>query len=113
MLATAQMNVRIPADLKRCGDESFASIGVTPTEAVRALWEKAADRGKGLSDISKLLFAAPPKEEELPLVPGPDIVERGLKSLGITIDADDYVPIGNDDLMELALEERFSERGLL
>lgn len=107
------MNVRIPADLKRCGDESFASIGVTPTEAVRALWEKASDRGKGLSEVSKLLFAVPSKEDDLPSVPGPDIVDRGLKGLGLSVDAGGYVPMDDNDLMELAFEERLLERGLL
>lgn len=37
-----QMNVRIDDMLKARGDAVFASLGLTPTDAVRALWEYAA-----------------------------------------------------------------------
>ena len=41
MSATAQVNARIEPELKRKGDEALAAAGLTPTQAVRALWELA------------------------------------------------------------------------
>lgn len=37
-----QLNTRIDKELKRNGDAVFARHGLTPSEAVRALWEYAA-----------------------------------------------------------------------
>lgn len=37
-----QMNTRIPADLKEQGDRALENAGLTPSQAVRALWEFAA-----------------------------------------------------------------------
>ena len=52
-----QMNVRMPVALKRDGVSALASIGYIPTEAVRALWAKAAARGKGLEEVAAVLSA--------------------------------------------------------
>ncbi len=108
-----QMNIRIPNDVKQRGNEAFASIGVTPTEAVRALWEKAADRGEGLSQINKLLFCGNSFEAKKPSLPGPSIAEGELSSQGIFLSAKTYTPISDAELIELALEDRYSSRGLL
>ena len=34
----AQINVRLDADLKRSGDAALSKAGMTPSQAVRALW---------------------------------------------------------------------------
>lgn len=50
-MPNAQMNFRIDAELKRRGDERFASFGCTPSEAMRRLYECAArydDESEGL-----------------------------------------------------------------
>lgn len=50
-----QLNVRIPLRLKEEGTSALDSIGLTPSAAVRALWEKAARRGKDLEELSRML----------------------------------------------------------
>ena len=50
----AQINVRLDADLKRSGDAALSKAGMTPSQAVRALWQLAAslaDRPGALEDI--------------------------------------------------------------
>ena len=50
----AQINVRLDADLKRRGDAALSMAGMTPSQAVRALWQLAAslaDRPGALQDI--------------------------------------------------------------
>lgn len=50
----AQINVRLDADLKRSGDVALSRAGMTPSQAVRALWQLAAsltDRPGVLQDI--------------------------------------------------------------
>ena len=41
VMDAVQMNVRIDRELKREGDAALATIGYTPSQAVRALWENA------------------------------------------------------------------------
>ena len=53
--AFTQMNVRIDAALKAAGDDALSSIGLTPTQAVRTLWELAAQRGEQLEKVHQFL----------------------------------------------------------
>ena len=50
----AQINVRLDPDLKRSGDAALSRAGMTPSQAVRALWQLAAslaDHPGALEDI--------------------------------------------------------------
>lgn len=52
--ALAQVNARISPQLKSLGDAALAAAGLTPTQAVRAVWElaeKHADDPQGLRDL--------------------------------------------------------------
>ncbi len=40
--AAAQVNVRMDRALKEAGDTSLAEVGLSPSDAVRALWEVMA-----------------------------------------------------------------------
>lgn len=57
----SQVNARIDADLKREGDEGLAAAGLTPTQAVRAVWELAARHKDQPEKIIAALF--PDKKE--------------------------------------------------
>ena len=52
----AQINVRLEQSVKDAGTDALANIGLSPSAAIRALWEKAAKRGKHLEEIRALLF---------------------------------------------------------
>ncbi len=45
MAGAVQMNVRIDPALKQRGDAIFQKQGMTPSQAVRCLWEYAAEHG--------------------------------------------------------------------
>ena len=45
-MAMIQMNTRIDDELKARGDEVFARFGLTPSQAVRAVWEYADEHGE-------------------------------------------------------------------
>lgn len=69
-----QLNVRIPTRLKEQGGAALESVGLSPSAAVRALWEKAAKRGKDLDEVEQLLVGEP----ERPAAPQEDeVVARG------------------------------------
>ena len=52
---SAQINARLDAACKKSGDAALASIGYTPSAAIRALWSKAARRGADLQEVKRLL----------------------------------------------------------
>ena len=117
MAATVQLNVRIDKDLKSSGDAALALIGLSPTKAVRALWEKAARRGKDLEEVAALLSPSARKGPELAVAQADDAVRRGwdfmeeaYASLGIDPSATRDYP--DEEMLEAALEERLAERGL-
>lgn len=109
MEATTQMNIRIPQGLKKAGDEALAQIGLTPTLAVRALWEKAAQRGENLQEIVQLLTPTKTSEpESTTLQDGWSITQRFLAQYG---QASQATPT-DDELLEDYWLERLEERGL-
>lgn len=111
---TLQMNVRIPADIKRSGDDALAGIGLTPSVVVRALWEKASRRGKDLAEVASLL--ATQKAEALsaddPALDGASIVNAAMAKLGYQLGEAAVPALSDSDLMELALADRLAERNL-
>lgn len=54
--ATAQINVRIDRELKEAGDRELERLGITPSQAVRALWEKFSEGGRGSEDARRALI---------------------------------------------------------
>lgn len=72
--ATAQINVRLDSRLKEAGDRGLARRGITPSQAVRALWKTVSnddlasqkacdvllglDAGEGLSEAARARLEA-------------------------------------------------------
>ena len=116
---TVQVNARIDAELKREGDAALAAAGLTPTQAVRALWELATHlkespgqlRAALLPDERQREQAARDKEiqRKLKLVKeGASLMELSYRSNGLP-----WPPptseLSYDELKELAYRERSGE----
>lgn len=63
-MATAQINVRLSQELKAAGDAALMEAGISPSQIVRALWEKVSQRGQSLEDVVELLLSAPQGDED-------------------------------------------------
>lgn len=106
---SAQMNVRMDRQLKEAGDAVLASLGMTPSQAVRALWEYLVVNGRM---PSKGDAAAPvsdgvePRRMESRAAQGSHIIRDSCLKYGIPIPefSGDY-----DDLYEEAMAERYPE----
>lgn len=104
-----QMNVRIDRQLKEAGDAVLTHIGMTPSQAVRTLWEYLVVNGRM---PSKGDAAAPvsggvePRRMESRAAQGSHIVRDSCLKYGIPIPefSGDY-----DDLYEEAMAERYPE----
>lgn len=116
---TSQINVRIDADLKRRGDASLAQSGLTPTGAVRALWELAASCADTPEAIEDALFPRRKRRERdeaaarrarraEAIAAGSHAVEDAYRAAGLAWPPQSAA-LPDADLKELAYEERFGE----
>ena len=120
-MPNAQMNFRIDAELKRRGDERFARLGITPSDAMRRLYECAARYD---DESESLLQSLVGSEQDAPVSEGEKRAQAILdfqaqtrdfyNSLGISHGLSSYAET-NEDLRELVYEEQMEkmvERGL-
>lgn len=56
-MALTQMNTRIDDELKKSGDAVFASLGMTPSDVVRAVWEYASRNGDAPAIVAEAMRA--------------------------------------------------------
>ncbi len=114
--ATAQINVRLDAELKRSGDAALSASGMTPSQAVRSLWELAstmADRPGALLDILQPERAnAEQRERKRAAKRKLDLIDQGSALFatacnGAGIDAAAAMPTSDEDLKRTAYAERY------
>ncbi len=118
---TTQINVRIDRSLKDAGDAALLDAGVTPSEAIRALWELAVRCKEAPGALRDLLFPKTAEEEDEAARrraeavacarAGRSIVADARRAAGIPTEAVLAVAsIGDDELYGEALFERYGER---
>lgn len=119
--AVVQMNVRLDAGLKAKGDSVLERAGLTPTKAVRALWERLASCADRPERAIELLMPqerasdgseAAERARRLRIArEGAQIVTRSLAERGVDVTSvTDDTPY--EELRERVLMERLRERGL-
>lgn len=113
--STAQINVRLDRALKAAGDEALMEEGISPSEAVRALWSKLAKRGKTLEAIKQLLFS--PEQTVLdtagqsPLEAGWHIADEFYATFE-TSSGQNMRDMAWQDLYAEAMDEHYTSKGL-
>ena len=119
-LEIAQVNARIDASLKAAGDAALAKAGLTPTKAIRALWQRFAELADRPEKIRELVESSEElgpgeraeQERKLSLAQeGPTIVSRSLTERGIAV-PEGLEELSHEELREQVLLERLHERGL-
>lgn len=118
--AVAQLNVRIPQQVKAEGDAALSALGVSTTEFMRALWEKLAAGGEGRDEVVASVLggdvdASARSARMAALSRARAIYEDGMARLGINPDAISYTLSEGDDSDQEAyvdaLLSRMAERG--
>ncbi|WP_165443571.1 hypothetical protein [Olsenella sp. Marseille-P4559] len=116
--ASVQVNVRMDKALRDAGDAGLAAMGVSPTQAVRAVWRLAAAGPAGIDALERLFAADVPasgadaSSDENPLRQGWDLFSAACDRLGLDASAAERdaasVPGGSDaELLERELLARF------
>lgn len=117
--ATAQVNVRINAKLKEEGDRALASAGLTPSKAVRSLWELAARYKNAPDKLQAALYpdlaraqqeAADRKRGQVDALiqQGPAIFDEACRAVGAS-PADSSLNLPLHDLKAAAYAEEYGQ----
>lgn len=105
---SVQMNVRLDRQLKEAGDAVLASLGMTPSQAVRELWEYLVERGRmpSCENAEGALSRGHANAPESRVSQGARIVERTCRKYGIPVPSydGDY-----DALYDQMMAERYPE----
>ena len=114
--AMAQINVRIDKDLKLAGDAVLVGEGISPSEVVRALWNKLAQHGEALDEVKRVLFggddpADVTRHAEL-VWAGWKISDEFYQSVGLERSDSSLREQSWDELYAQAMDEHFAQRGL-
>lgn len=120
---SVQMNVRLDEDLKKKGDSAFSKAGITPSEAVRALWQFAIDHASEPSAIAKQVSELQNAESEEDALKRQQRIraasamhesvdaffaQRGASLLDLKLE-----PLSDEALYEQAMIDHFSEKGVI
>lgn len=110
---TAQINVRMDAALKAAADEVFAAAGLSSSEVIRAVYERAAELGGNLRGMDDLVHVAQTESEEDEHIKkmsafehATHSLERAFASLGLEYDSSELHPMTEEEI-EAAYYEDF------
>ena len=118
---SVQLNIRLAKELRDAGTAALQSRGINPSAYIRALWKKAALRGKDLDEVIQIVM--PQKEAKYEkaagqeadvLSQGQNLFKEALKEAGINVEK--YKKIDKrpyEELLDEVRYEKFTERGLL
>ena len=109
---TAQINVRMDAELKASADDAFASAGLSSSDVIRTVYVRAAELGKNLHCIDDLVCIGQTKDKEDERDRNMRIfefathaVERTFADFGLTYDPSSIEPMTEEELEAQVYED--------
>lgn len=112
-MAMSQMNVRIDEKLRTDGNLALASIGWSPSRAIRAIWEYAAAHRESPAVLIDTLEQLESSGEETSAInerlalanEGAALVQNALRSWGLR-PSPELAAMSYDELRDLAYDEK-------
>lgn len=118
-MPATQMNVRLDSELKRRGDEALERRGISPSAIMRSVWSVLAEGGEQSRELFQLLDggSSPASSRDAKIA----AAQQGWSLYRTAMAAAGYheaaltrgVVPSDDELLEEALFEKMSERGLV
>ena len=115
-MASGQINVRVAESLRVQGNLALEEAGWSPSRAVRAVWQFAAQHKGNPTELRlalERLEGSPqhsPSEKLLLLEEGRSMVDKGMAELGLSI-SPELANLPYDKLREMAYSEMLEEMG--
>ena len=115
---TAQINVRMDTSLKEAADAAFAAAGLSSSEVIRAVYERAAELGgnlRGMDDLVRMSTVEAEEDERTRKMRiferSTHAVERAFESLGLHYDPTKVRPMTEEEF-EAQIYEDFIKGNL-
>lgn len=105
-MATAQLNVRIDADLKAAGDSVLDRFGVSSVQIVRSAWQYMADHQK-LPSFAQKADVQSPDKATAQISDGAGMAIKLAREAGLRAE---FEAMSYDELRESAFEEMMLEK---
>ena len=124
-MAKVQMNVRVDEETKRVGDKVFAEVGYNPTQVVDLVWRFAAANMRNPRRVKAMLDEYADKlgsdeadrreRAERAIAKSHALIEWGRQQMiSLGMPPDTVMPeLSNEEMRELAYEDRAREKGWL
>ncbi len=109
----SQVNARIETDTKRAADEAFAGAGIAPSEAIRALYARAASLGSSLKSVGDLVVdgnkdAEAQSSREATFERATHAFESVLARYGFSVDVGNFAPMTEEEIEEAMYQDYLS-----
>ena len=109
---TAQINVRVETSLKEAADDAFAAAGLSSSEVIRAVYERAAELGtnlRGMGDLVQISQTVDEKDERAKkmriIERSAHIVEEVCARYGLEYDPSVIEPMTEEELEAQVYED--------
>ena len=110
MSMVSQVNARIETETKRAADAAFAHAGIAPSEAIRALYARAATLGSSLKSVGDLVVngnkdAEMQSSREMSFECAARAFDDMLTRYGFTVDVERFAPMTEEEIEEAAYQD--------
>ena len=113
----SQVNARIEAATKSEADAAFAHAGIAPSEAIRALYAKAASLGSALKSVGDLVVGAAEDADVqdsriATFERATHAFDDMLLRYGFSVDVESYTPINEEEIEEAIYQDYLADGAL-
>ena len=114
---TAQINARVATEIKDGADEAFALAGIAPSEAIRALYTRAARLGSSLRSVADLVVGATEDEgvqdmREAAFARATRVFDTMLVQYGFSVDVEGADPMTEEEIEETVYQDYLADGAL-
>lgn len=108
----SQVNARMDTALKAAADQAFAGAGIAPSEAIRALYARAASLGSSLTSVGDLVVGAVDDDaraaRSAAFRRATCAFDDMLARYGFSVDVEEAVPMTETDVEEALYQDFLS-----
>lgn len=114
---TTQVNARIASEIKGRADEAFAMAGIAPSEAIRALYARAAYLGSSLRSVADLVVGMAEDDEtqdsrEVAFERATHAFDSVLARYGFSVDIEGFAPMTEEEIEEQMYQDYLANGAL-
>jgi cystathionine beta-lyase/cystathionine gamma-synthase len=114
---TTQVNARIATEVKDGADQAFAFAGIAPSEAIRALYARAARLGSSLRSVTDLVVGVAGEDDaldsrEAAFERATHVFDTVLAQYGFSVEVEGITPMTEEEIEEAFYQDYLADGAL-